>query len=72
MGIKSIERYLWAQKVMHKMLFIWAQDGHKMVHTDVVYGDRWAQMMHTDIVYWGTRWAQDEHKMLFISTRCYL
>ena len=77
----------YAQDVVyeHKMLLmsirccLWAQDEHKMMHTDVAYEHRWAQM--------STRWAQDdahrcclwaqddaqdEHKVLFMSTRCYL
>ena len=46
----------------------WAQN----LHTDVIYEHRWAQNMYTDVVYWGTKWVQNEHKMLFMSTRCYL
>ena len=62
MSIKSTKHYLWAQKVIHKMLFIWAQDERKMMHTDVVYEHRWAQGDAHRCCLMG-------HKM---STRCYL
>ena len=63
--------FLWAQNVvyMSTRCCLWAQDEHKMMHTDVVYEHRWAQDDAHRCCLLGhkmsTRWAQDviyEHK----------
>ena len=48
MSIKSTKRYLWAQKVMHKMLFM----STKSYAQDVVYEHKMSTDEH--------RWTQDD------------